>query len=203
MLEREAASNRQLYETLMRREKELQVLANSRGNNVRLVEHAAPPGAPATPDLRRNFTLGLLAAFLAACVVLFLLDYLDDTIKVADDITRKLGLPCLGLVPALKSSAEYPLRAAQRSGQFGEAIRSLRTSISFSHTATGPGILMVTSRARRPRRAIWPLRWRMAGPGCCSSTRTCAGPASARRSVSSQEPDWQGSSPMAYRSRRR
>ena len=38
MLEREAASNRQLYETLLQREKELQVLANSRGNNVRVVE---------------------------------------------------------------------------------------------------------------------------------------------------------------------
>ena len=40
MLERQAASNRQLYETLLQREKELQVLANSRGNNVRLVERA-------------------------------------------------------------------------------------------------------------------------------------------------------------------
>jgi capsular exopolysaccharide synthesis family protein len=145
MLEREAASNRQLYETLMRREKELQVLANSRGNNVRLVEHAAPPDRPATPNLRRNFTLAALAAFLVACAVLFVLDYLDDTIKVADDITRKLGLPCLGLVPALKPSSDHPLRAANRSGQFGEAIRSLRTSISFSHTAEGTGILMVTS----------------------------------------------------------
>jgi capsular exopolysaccharide synthesis family protein len=145
MLEREAVSNRQLYETLMRREKELQVLANSRGNNVRLVEHAATPDRPATPNLRRNFTLAALAAFLVACAVLFVLDYLDDTIKVADDITRKLGLPCLGLVPALKPSSDHPLRAANRSGQFGEAIRSLRTSISFSHTAEGTGILMVTS----------------------------------------------------------
>ena len=40
VLEREAQSNRQVYETLLQREKELQVMANSRGNNVRLMDRA-------------------------------------------------------------------------------------------------------------------------------------------------------------------
>ena len=44
VLEREAQSNRQVYENLLSREKELQVLASSRGNNVRLVEDAEVPG---------------------------------------------------------------------------------------------------------------------------------------------------------------
>src|SRR5687767_7289934 len=56
MLERQAVSNRQLYETLLQREKELQVLANSRGNNVRIVERATTPGAAATPDVARSLT---------------------------------------------------------------------------------------------------------------------------------------------------
>ncbi len=55
VLQRDAESNRELYQTLLRREKELQVLANSRGNNVRLVEQAAIPGAPFSPNLQ---TLG-------------------------------------------------------------------------------------------------------------------------------------------------
>ena len=145
MLERQAASNRQLYETLMQREKELQVMANSRGNNVRLVERARTPVSAATPDVARNMTLGALVALFAAFGLVFAIDFLDDTIKSADDVTRKLGLPCLGLVPALKSPAEHPLLSAGRSGHFGEAIRSLRTSVAFSHSSPGTAILMVTS----------------------------------------------------------
>ena len=145
MLERQAASNRQLYETLLQREKELQVLANSRGNNVRIVERATAPAAAATPDVARSLTLGLLVALFAAFGLVFVLDYLDDTIKAADDLTRKLGLPCLGLVPALRHPVDHPLLSAGRSGQFGEAIRSLRTSVTFSHSETGTGVLMVTS----------------------------------------------------------
>ena len=52
VLEREAQSNRQVYENLLAREKELQVLGSSRGNNVRLVEDAEVPGGPFTPNLR-------------------------------------------------------------------------------------------------------------------------------------------------------
>lgn len=144
MLEREAASNRHLYETLLQREKELQVRANSRGNNVRVVERATTPAAASTPNTGRALTLGLLVAFFTAFSLVFALDYLDDTIKSADDITRKLGLPCLGLVPALKRPTGQQL-LAERSGQFGEAIRSLRTSVAFSHVAPGNGVLLVTS----------------------------------------------------------
>jgi capsular exopolysaccharide synthesis family protein len=146
MLEREAASNRQLYETLLQREKELQVLANSRGNNVRLVERAAIPAAAATPDVTGSLTLGVIVALVAAFGVVLCLDYLDDTVKAGDDITRKLGLPCLGLVPALKGQVAHPLLLAERSQPFGEAIRALRTSVAFSHSATaGRALLMVTS----------------------------------------------------------
>ena len=44
VLEREADSNRQVYETLLQREKELQVMANSRGNNVRMTDRAETAG---------------------------------------------------------------------------------------------------------------------------------------------------------------
>jgi succinoglycan biosynthesis transport protein ExoP len=145
LLEREAESNRTLYETLLQREKELQVLANSRGNNVRLVERATAPKAPATPDVRRMLVMGLLLGVVAAVGLVVGLDYLDDTIKSPEDITRKLGLPCLGLLPALKEEPKGRLLAAAKSGQFGESIRSLRTSVAFSHASPGAGVLLVTS----------------------------------------------------------
>jgi succinoglycan biosynthesis transport protein ExoP len=107
VLQRDAESNRELYQTLLRREKELQVLANSRGNNVRLVERANVPGAPFSPNLRRAMMLGAIVAFLVAVGLVLALDYLDDTIKTPEDITR-LGLPFLALIPAVRSGRERP-----------------------------------------------------------------------------------------------
>ena len=44
VLQREAESNRQVYESLLQREKELRVVSNSRANNVRLLDRAETPG---------------------------------------------------------------------------------------------------------------------------------------------------------------
>jgi capsular exopolysaccharide synthesis family protein len=141
VLQRDAESNRELYQTLLRREKELQVLANSRGNNVRLVERAAVPQAPFSPNLRRAVMLGTIVAFLVAIGLVLGLDYLDDTIKTPEDIAR-LGLPFLALVPAVRSGRDRPLLSGH--DDFSEAIRSLRTSIALS-TRQGGSIVLVTS----------------------------------------------------------
>ena len=49
VMEREAKSNRQVYDSLLQREKELRVSGNSRANNVRIVDRAEVPKAPITP----------------------------------------------------------------------------------------------------------------------------------------------------------
>lgn len=141
VLQRDAESNRELYQTLLRREKELQVLANSRGNNVRLVERAAIPQAPFSPNLRRAVMLGTIVAFLVAIGLVLGLDYLDDTIKTPEDIAR-LGLPFLALVPAVRSGRDRPTLSGH--SDFSEAIRSLRTSIALC-TRQGGTIVLVTS----------------------------------------------------------
>mgnify|MGYP003704488653 CR=1 FL=1 len=69
----------------------------------------------------------------------------SKTIKTADDITRKLGLACLGLVPAVEDSGSRPVLSSAASGHFGEAIRSLRTSVAFCNPIEGNTILLITS----------------------------------------------------------
>ena len=142
VLQREAETNRELYQTLLKREKELQVLANSRGNNVRLVEAASVPGAPFSPNLRRAATLGGVVALLLAIGLVLALDYLDDTIKTPEDINR-LGLPFLALIPAVRGDRERPVLSG--SNDFGEAIRSLRTSLALSTASSGNNVVLVTS----------------------------------------------------------
>jgi capsular exopolysaccharide synthesis family protein len=141
VLQRDAEGNRELYQTLLRREKELQVLANSRGNNVRLIERAAVPQAPFSPNLRKAVMLGAIVAFLVAIGLVLGLDYLDDTIKTPEDITR-LGLPFLALLPAVRGGRDRPVLSGHN--DFSESIRSLRTSIALS-TRQGGTIVLVTS----------------------------------------------------------
>jgi polysaccharide biosynthesis transport protein len=144
VLEREAQSNRQIYEALLQRQNELQIVSNSGGNNVRLMDRAVVPGAPFTPDIRRNLMLGALAGLLLALGVVLAIDYLDDTIKTPEDITRRLKLPFLGLVPAVKGN-NHPLLSQEVPHEFGEAFRALRTSLVFSSGSEGTRVIALTS----------------------------------------------------------
>ena len=144
VLEREAESNRLVYEALLQREKELQVMANSTGNNVRLMDHAEVPGAPFTPNPRRDLTLAALAGLALALGLVLGIDYLDDTIKTPEDVTRKLKVPFLGMVPKVKGD-DHPVLSTRVPHEFGEAYRALRTSLVFSNGAESTRVIMVTS----------------------------------------------------------
>jgi capsular exopolysaccharide synthesis family protein len=144
VLEREAQSNRTIYEALLQRQKELQVVSNSGGNNVRLMDRAMVPGAPYTPDVKRNLLLGALAGILLALGLVLAIDYLDDTVKTPEDITRRLKMPFLGLVPAVKGNT-HPLLSQEVPHEFGEAFRALRTSLVFSGGSEGTRVIALTS----------------------------------------------------------
>ena len=144
VLEREAQSNRQVYENLLAREKELQVLASSRGNNVRLVEDAEVPGSPFTPNLRRSMLLASLTGLTLAVALVVGLGYFDDTVKTPEDITAKLKAPFLGMIPKVRSRSA-PVLTATTTHEFGEAFRSLRTALAFSNSSDGSKVVLVTS----------------------------------------------------------
>lgn len=144
VLEREAQSNRQIYDSLIQRQNELQIVSNSGGNNVRLMDRAVVPGVAFTPDIRRNFMLGGLAGIMLALGLVLAIDYLDDTVKTPEDITRRLKLPFLGLVPAVKGN-NHPLLSQEVPHEFGEAFRALRTSLVFSSGSEGTRVIALTS----------------------------------------------------------
>jgi capsular polysaccharide biosynthesis protein len=79
-------------------------------------------GAPFSPNLRRAATLGGVVALLVAVGLVLVLDYLDDTIKTPEDVTR-LGLPFLG---SHSRSAQQPRDARCSQGRTISARRSDR-----------------------------------------------------------------------------
>ena len=144
VLERTAESNRRIYESLLQQQKELQVVANSRANNVQLMDRAEVPGAPFTPNTRRDWFLGIMAGLLLAFGLVVVIEYLDDTIKTPDDVARRLRVPLLGLVPAVRGH-RVPVLSGAVPHDFGEAFRSLRTSLVFTGANSGTRIVGITS----------------------------------------------------------
>jgi capsular exopolysaccharide synthesis family protein len=145
VMEREAKSNREVYQSLLTREKELRVSANSRTNNVRVVDRAEVPRGPMTPGGRRTWLMSAVIGLVLAIGVALGLDYMNDTIKTPEDITRRLKLPFLGLVPAVRGDKHPLLASSHVPHDFGESFRSLRTSLISKYPDEGTKIIIVTS----------------------------------------------------------
>jgi capsular exopolysaccharide synthesis family protein len=144
VLQREAESNRQVYESLLQREKELRVVANSRANNVRLLDRAEVPGGPFTPNVSRAWMMALLFGIAFGVATAFTIDYVDDTVKTPEDVTWRLKLNFLGLVPKVRGE-RHPLLSGPVPHDFGEAFRALRTALVASSHDASTRVIAITS----------------------------------------------------------
>jgi polysaccharide biosynthesis transport protein len=144
ILQREAEGERHVYNALLQQEKEMRVVSNSRANNVQLMDAAEVPGGPYTPNHGRDWLMALVLGLALGVAFAYTVEYLDDTIKIPDDITRRLKLPLLGLIPAV-SGGKVPVLLNPVPHDFGEAFRSLRTSLVFTNGTAGKRMIAVTS----------------------------------------------------------
>ena len=145
VMEREARSNRQVYESLLQREKELRVSSNSRQNNVRIVDRAEVPKSAIAPAGRRTWLVSMFVGFVLAMGVAFGLDYMNDTIKTPEDVSRRLKLPFLGLVPSIRGEKHPLLTSSHVPHDFGESFRALRTALISKYPEPGTKLVLVTS----------------------------------------------------------
>ena len=144
VLQREAESNRQVYESLLQREKELRVVSNSRANNVRLLDRSEVPESPFTPNTRRAWLMAILFGLGFGIAAAFAIDYLDDTVKTPEDVTWRLHLNFLGLVPKVHGE-RHPLLSGPVPHDFGEAFRALRTALVASSGTDATRLVAITS----------------------------------------------------------
>ncbi|MEP6786815.1 MAG: polysaccharide biosynthesis tyrosine autokinase [Acidobacteriota bacterium] len=159
---REIESNRSLLDTYIQRQKEQELaLSSGRPNNIKIQNHAVVPGGPIGPQRGRNILVALLISFAAGIGLAFLLDYLDDSVRTSDDISRHLGLPTLALIPHYLNTDKKKLLASkngvapgpaaalitmdERHSPMAEAYRHLRTSLLFSSAGKPPQTILVTS----------------------------------------------------------
>jgi polysaccharide biosynthesis transport protein len=166
ILQRETDTNRELYDALLKRIKDLTVVADVHASNISIVDAAEPPGGPSSPDTHRDGLTALVLGMAMGLGLAFLIDVLDNTLKDSREVERYLGLPSLALIPEAPRERDSLYPAAEpadpklissshknhpvvsynsRYSLLGEAYRNLRTGLMLSRAGSRPKTMLVTS----------------------------------------------------------
>ena len=145
IIKREVDTNRQLYDSLLQRYKEIGVAGDVRSNNISIIDRAEVPSGRFKPNLIMNLAMGLLLGGMLGVLAAFLLEFLDDTLKTPDDIEQKLKLAVLGIIPKLGAKESIAIASGDPRSSFSEAYRSVRTALQFATDHGVPRTLLVTS----------------------------------------------------------
>ncbi len=138
----------QLYLNLLSSLETIRLARLQNTPNIVQIEEAAVPGGPIRPRPLMNAALGAMVGLMLAAGTVFLVEYLDDTLKTPEDVERILGVPVLGFVADMHVSRKkaddiYILR--QPRSPVAEAFRSLRTNLEHSAAEKPIRTLLVTS----------------------------------------------------------
>lgn len=142
-LRREAATLRTLYEGLLQRQKEVDIASGTGTNNVFVVERARTPGRPSSANLMRALMMALMVGLGGGYGAAYLLERLDDAVRLPEEVEQLTGLPTLGVIPDVGSDAEQVLLDPR--SNMAEAYRSLCTALQFATENGLPKSLLVTS----------------------------------------------------------
>ena len=144
ILQREADTNRALYDALLQRFRELNAAAGITANNILIIDRAQNPSLPIWPKPLVNAFLGAVLGLAIAAALAFARERLDDSIRAPDDVERKLGLPLLGITPKPENE-DAETEMLDPHSPMSEAIYALRTGLELSTRDGVPQTLLVTS----------------------------------------------------------
>lgn len=170
ILQRDVDTNRQLYNSVLQRMKDVGVAAEAQTSNASIVDRALPPNVPTSPKKTQDVILAIILSLTASVGLAIVLEYFDDTFKTSEQAEGSLRLPNLSAIPdfALSyangrrlnhASAAAQIDASTSSGKelvssaglnslIGESYRHLRTALMVSRAESPPQVMMMTSATR-------------------------------------------------------
>jgi capsular exopolysaccharide synthesis family protein len=156
ILKREADTNRELYKGLLQKMKEAGISAGITASNIQVVDRAELPINPHRPDKRLNLTMALFVGLFLGLSLAFLFEYLDSSVKTAEDVEQMTRLPFFGLIPEVSFERRrrvekerlYPVELitfGHPKSILSEAYRNIRTSILLSFSGKPPKKIAISS----------------------------------------------------------
>jgi succinoglycan biosynthesis transport protein ExoP len=156
VLNRESESARHMYDLLIKRFKETTLTEDMRTGNIRIIDRAEMPGTPVKPKKKLNLILAIIVGLVMGVGLAFFFEYLDNTIKIPEDVKQHLKIPYLGPIPLLQLEREskgnpeddrYPELITLNSPKStaSESYRGIRTNILFSSAGSAPQVILISS----------------------------------------------------------
>lgn len=166
ILEREVTSNKEIYNSLLNRSKEIQASVGSDIGSIEIIDPARVAAFPYKPNTRKNLLMGILLGCFAGVGLAFLLEYMDNTIKDPEEFPRRYQMPILGMIPWASERKRGSGKSAKVKGTsaksederemarkffhdprapLSEAIRTAMVSIELSSVGHPPKTILITS----------------------------------------------------------
>jgi capsular exopolysaccharide synthesis family protein len=108
---------------------------------VEIVDSAEESTRPVSPNLIVNVLLSIFIGLGSGVGLAYFIEYLDTSIKTADDVERWIELPVLGLIP----QKVRPLIEEGPDSEHAEGYRVLRTNMAFTDSGPSRGAFAVLS----------------------------------------------------------
>ena len=154
ILQRDAESNRQMYNILINKLKEVDLSSDLKSTNIRIIDPAQVPGNPIGPNKGFNILFAAFVGFGLGVVFAFFLEYIDTSMNTPEDIKR-IQVPYMGFIPTFHRNG-YSELIVQEDPQslISESYRTLRTGILFSGSKPSPQFIQITSAGPQEGKTI-------------------------------------------------
>ncbi len=150
-LTREAATNRQLFETFLTRFREIVEQQELQEADARIMSAADIPSRPSAPRTKLMTVLAFAGSLVLGALLVFLLERWDSNygFRSAEEI-QSLGLRALALVPDLSRKETSGIPAEEYilerpNSAYAEALQRIRTSLFLTDTKNPPKSVLITS----------------------------------------------------------
>ena len=172
ILKKNVETANSIYAEFLNKTNQAKIQEHEQHNNTKMIDPPQVPLSPVAPNRPRTILIGFLVSLLAGVGLVFVLEYLDNTVKTVEDVSRFAQLPALSVIPAIRGRKQRALKAGSNGSKraaaglalakgngfttdhllaldsrssIAEAYRVLRTSVLLSSTDKPPKTILVTS----------------------------------------------------------
>lgn len=144
-LQRKFLVNEKIYSYLLEKRSETAIVKASTVSKNRVIDTALLPKHPIKPKRKFIVLVGFILGLVLGIALAFIRNFMDDSIKSEEDITKMVDVPLLGLIPHMKQVEEKGQVFKSPKSAIAEAFRNLRINLQFLTPKKGTRIIVVTS----------------------------------------------------------
>jgi capsular exopolysaccharide synthesis family protein len=142
-----------LYNALLAQLMKIDVSQSFNARTVSVLERATLEQEPVYPKKMKGLLVAAFFGLGLGLALAFFIEYIDDSIKLAEEVERDLQLPFLGMIPAAQWNPDdlsaHRLDKLKQQGGVAEAYRVVRSAIIFSIPREKLRTILLTSAVPR------------------------------------------------------